>query len=507
LAILVPTREELDALLRRRDGDLREEPYRHLLLAMATLEKSGVLTLRRGPLEKEVVFERGAAVECHSNIATETLGRFLVSSGRISEAQYREALSVAASQGVALEEILVERGVIAAPELARAAQQSLGRKLLEPFHWTAGSWHLSSDLPRLDVLHRVRVPQLIVTGVQKVEPYETIARTLDEVATLSLAISTTAVVSADELRLSDEHQRIVGRLRDGATLAELRGPAGATEDLDRFVFALLFLGIAVRRESVAAAPFFELDLVEETPVAPRPQPAPVASAPPQAPVLTPIASAEELAAASALKDPFTLLGLETSAGAVEITRAFIRMAERFLPARYPERDREKAQEVFLLGTRAFHELADPTRRQALIDRRAPQQKKEVAADATRPTPPPARPGQTRRTIIDPEDLYRQGRAAIAAGKLRDALGYFEMAADCDVQNGTYAAEAANCRYQLMLSPATVTIQALKNAIRIDPRCGIAHLYLGKIQEALGNHMEAQAYLGRASVLMNQRPRF
>ena len=84
--------------------------------------------------------------------------------------------------------------------------------------------------------------------------------------------------------------------------------------------------------------------------------------------------------------------------------------------------------------------------------------------------------------------------------MRDALGYFEMAADCDAQNGTYAAEVAYTRYQLLISPATAAVKALKNAIRIDPRCGVAYLYLGRIQEALGNKVEAQAYLGRASTL-------
>jgi tetratricopeptide (TPR) repeat protein len=103
-------------------------------------------------------------------------------------------------------------------------------------------------------------------------------------------------------------------------------------------------------------------------------------------------------------------------------------------------------------------------------------------------------------------LYKQGRAAAAAGKLREALGSFEMAAECDAQNGTYAAEVAYCRFQLLISPAAATLKSLKNAIRIDPRCGVAYLYLGKIQETLGNHVEAEAYLGRASMLM-QRPRF
>lgn len=497
LANFVPAREDLDALLRRRDGDLRDEPYRHLLLAIGAMEKSCVLTLRRGPLEKEIVFEHGAAIECHSNIATETLGRFLVSSGRVSEAQYRETQSAAAARGVPLEDVLVERNIIVAPELARAAQQNLGRKLLEPFHWSAGTWHLSYDLPRLEAVHRVRVPQLIVTGIQKVEPYETIEGALQEVVSLPLTVDST-----NDLRLSEEQQRVLSRLRDGATLAEMRAAGGASEELDRFVFAMLFLGVAVRRrEIVAPAPFLQLDIVEEKPPAPRV----AAPPPPAASALAPIASAEELSATAKLKDPFELFGLNVNAGAMEIARAFMRLAETFLPARYPERDREKAQAVFLAAARAYGELADPMRREALTQRRAPQQRKEVA-EATRPAAPPPKPGQNRRTIIDPEELFRQGRTAAAAGKLREALGYFEMAADCDVQNGTYAAEAAYCRYQLMLSPASVTIKTLKNAIRIDPRCAIAHLYLGKIQEALGNHMEAQAYLGRASALMGQRPR-
>ena len=75
-----------------------------------------------------------------------------------------------------------------------------------------------------------------------------------------------------------------------------------------------------------------------------------------------------------------------------------------------------------------------------------------------------------------------------------------MAAAADAQNGVYAAEVAYTRYQLLISPASATLKALKNAVRIDPRCGIAYLYLGKVQEALGNHVEAQAYLGRASSL-------
>jgi len=42
---------------------------------------------------------------------------------------------------------------------------------------------------------------------------------------------------------------------------------------------------------------------------------------------------------------------------------------------------------------------------------------------------------------------------------------------------------------------------LRNAIRIDPRSGLAHLYAGKVATALGNKNEATAFLNRAAMLM------
>ncbi|HET8775302.1 MAG TPA: DUF4388 domain-containing protein, partial [Thermoanaerobaculia bacterium] len=228
----VPFRQDLEALLARRQGDLRDEPYRLLLLAVATQGKSGVLTLTRGPLEKEVVFDSGAAIDCQSNIATETLGRFLVSSGRISEAQYREALAASGSHGV--------EQLLPAAELSRALQQSLGRRLLEPFSWTSGTWHFSPDAPPVEAAQRVRIPQLIVTGIGKVEPFETIEAALQDAGATQLSLGPSPLFDASELRLSEDQQRVLGTIRNGATLDQFDG----NEDLQRFVYALLLLGIA-----------------------------------------------------------------------------------------------------------------------------------------------------------------------------------------------------------------------------------------------------------------------
>ena len=133
---LMPTRENLDEILRARSGDLQQTPYAILLLALALRERTAVLELRRTPLEKKIVFDAGSPVDCRSNIATETLGRFLVAQGRISEHDCHAALNQSTSRGVPLGEILIERKLLAPTELYRVLVAADVNKSLLP----SGAW-------------------------------------------------------------------------------------------------------------------------------------------------------------------------------------------------------------------------------------------------------------------------------------------------------------------------------------------------------------------------------
>ena len=181
-----------------------------------------------------------------------------------------------------------------------------------------------------------------------------------------------------------------------------------------------------------------------------------------------------------------------------ITKAFLYVADKFLPSRFDadgaDAIRDKAEAVFLAAVKAYAELADQERREALIKRRV--KSRELSAATTQ---------QGTTPVIDPEALSERQQYA-AAGKLREALSTFELAAESDAQNGTYAAEAAWCRYELRISPPASALKMVKNALRADPNSGAANLYTGKLHAVLGNRMEAGAYLNRAANLMPGDPR-
>ena len=480
-----------DAILRARSGSLAETPYPVLLLALARREEGAVLALRRNQLEKTIVFDAGAPVDCRSNIATETLGRFLVQQGKLAEHDHHLAFSEATARGVPLGEVLTSRKLLAPTELYRALQQNLGRKLLEPFSWKSGTWDISYDVPPIGSALRVKVPQLLVTGIMKVEPQES----ADEAAAVArgkyLALADEPLFPLDELRLSADQQKVVDAARRGAALEEIAGIE--EDDLHRIVYALLLLGIVrVTDEPVYTPPVFVLDNPFASAEAEPPKLTFVA-APPK-PRIDPALAEDVIAAYLGYrrKDAFELLEVEETDSPVTFIKAFVAMAEKFRPAQFEGDDsmRDKAQEVFLAAARGYAELADPERREALIKRRNIVREQEAAI---------AKGGAA--ALIDPEQLYANGRAMATAGKLREALSSFEMAAECDAQNGTYAAEAAWVRFQLRSTPAITALKLLKNAMRIDPGSAVAYLYAGRVQAILGNRLEAQAYVSRAASLM------
>ncbi len=514
---MIPTRDELLELSLRREGNLRETPFGVLLQALAVHERTLGLELGRRQLVKRIVLERGVPIDCRSNLVQDTLGGFLVAAGRLSEEECHACLARSAASGTPMGEVLVERGLLTPVELFKALQQNLAKKLLDLFTWREGNFRLAAEEQVSESALKVRVPQLVVTGITRFAPQEEVNLVVGPLVGRPLALHPAPPFPLAELRLTASQERLAQALGRGARMDELASASGlAFDDVTRLVYALGVVGILVPADQLPQLPKIappppppvreEVESAAPAPSGPAPvgasQTAPAA---PRMPSPAEVNAIENELMQAYLdhrrQDPFDLLGVPEEAALPEIDRRFLAFAARFSPARFagPGLDRlaEKATEIFLAGARGYGQLADREERETLLFRRRTLREER----SRRPTGSIA----IKTDLLDPEAQYRKGMAALAAGRLREAIQLFEFASDCDPQNGLYRAELARCRFQQ--SGSAKSVAELEEALRIDPRCGLALLYLGEVQGELGDLDAAEASLQRAIKMMapDRRP--
>ncbi len=506
---MIPSRDELLELSLRREGNLREAPFGVLLQALAVHGRTLVLEVGRSPLVKKIVLESGVPVDCRSNVVQDTLGGFLVAAGRLSAEDNHACFGRAMAEGVPMGEVLVERGFLTPVELFRVLQQNLAKKLLDLFTWREGAFRLVADeLPPQSAL-KIRVPQLIVTGITRFAPQDEVNAAVGPLVGRPLALHPAPPFALAELRLTSGQERLVEALDRGARMDEMTAASGLLpDDITRLLYAFGLLGVMVP--------------ADQLPRSAPPAPAPSAPAPPAAASAPPAAGPPAAAPSPALstaevdaihndlmqvylahrrQDAFDLLGVAEEATPAEIDGRFLDFAARYAPERFAAAAlaslADKARELFLAGAKGYGQLADREQRETLLFRRRTLRDERLR----RPTGPIA----IKTDLLDPEAQYRKGRAALDAGRLREAIQLFEFASDCDPQNGLYRAELARCRFQQ--SPSRRAVGELEEALRIDPRCGLALLYLGEIESELGELDPAEAHLQRAIKMMapDRRP--
>ncbi|MEM7355110.1 MAG: tetratricopeptide repeat protein, partial [Acidobacteriota bacterium] len=205
------------------------------------------------------------------------------------------------------------------------------------------------------------------------------------------------------------------------------------------------------------------------------------------------------------QDALDLLGLSETAPVSQIERKYIEFSRRFAPWKFEAPGLgnlvEKAEELFLAGGRAFGELTDSERRNTLIHRR------RTLREEARKKPDPDR-FAIKSQLLDPEVQFAKGTALMQAGNFHDAVQQLQFACDCDPQNSNYRSELAYCRFQLAPGrEAEQSLDELREALRIDPKCGMAVYYTGMILGDVGRYDEAEDHLRRSIRLLmpDRRP--
>ena len=481
--------QDLERIARQVEGDLKEVPFAVLLHALARAGRSTTVEITRNPLVKQIVIEDGVPVQCLSNLAHETLSRFMQSAGLLDQATANECFAESCSRGVRFGDVLVDRGLTTAEDLRRVLQKNLAKKLLDGFSWQQGSYHLTELPTEIDSSLKVNLPQLIIIGVTR---FATRAQVDGAIAPLvggTLALHPEPFFTLDEIRMNPRQRAIIEalaekphRMDELAALTEIQN-----EELVRILYALTQIGLVTTSDRLPAE-----KLADRPPPPSRPAtiPSQRTAGEVQVPEDQHRAELMEMALNFRRKDPFELLGVDPDDFGRQAQGCFLTFAEKYAPWSYPQDLEDDARRIFIAGARAFGELCDPDRRRALAQRRSGR--KEVPSGAAADT------FRIETDLLDPAVQHRQGRALMADGNYRDAIEQLSYASDLDPQNGTYRAELAYCRY--LYNPQAggpLAISELEKAFRIDPGCGLVHFYRGEILRALGLLDDAETAYRRA----------
>ncbi|MGD2116534.1 MAG: DUF4388 domain-containing protein, partial [Acidobacteriota bacterium] len=247
---MIPDPQVFDEVFRRREGSLEEVRFATLLQALSSKERTAVLRVRRGPIEKRIVVEHGTPVDCQSNLVHETLGRTMVALGKITDEQQDEYTRRALAQGVPLGEVLREEGVVDSLELYKILQQNLAKRLLDGFSWRDGEFELGFDVPAVESPLKVNVPQLVVTGITRFSPVEEVNEAVAPLIGEKLVLSPGAAVDAGDIKLREEQRTVVESLRTPRRLDEVALDAPISHgEVSRLIYALSVLGVVVTEET------------------------------------------------------------------------------------------------------------------------------------------------------------------------------------------------------------------------------------------------------------------
>src|SRR5437899_9376310 len=101
---------------------------------------TGVLSLQRAQLRKEVYILLGHPIGADSNLRNETLGQMLLTRGVLEPAKLAQALEQTRSGRDRLGQILIERGWMKESEVLKYLAAQVRLKIVNALRWDDGTW-------------------------------------------------------------------------------------------------------------------------------------------------------------------------------------------------------------------------------------------------------------------------------------------------------------------------------------------------------------------------------
>ena len=257
-AFVVPSEPELAGLRPQAPltrGTLAQIGFPILLQDLASRRITGSLHLRQGSARKILFLRDGEISFALSNQVRETLGRYLLSRGEISDEAYRAGLESMKQEGKKFGECLVASGVLSEVAVLDAVRANIEEKVLELFSWREGEFVLApyADPPAELPGPPLDLDRLLWEGIRDRTPLDGLLAAL--APHRDLFVSTAESSNGSELPVSESELEWVRKIRsrNGEPLKEVLLGLGEEPGVRMLYYLILRRCCALTRQAGTVA--------------------------------------------------------------------------------------------------------------------------------------------------------------------------------------------------------------------------------------------------------------
>jgi hypothetical protein len=211
-------------------------------------KKSGVLEVERNKIAKRISFLDGRITACSSDDPSSRLGQFLLSRGKITQQQLRQALAHQERNGKNLGQIFQEMGVLTREEVESQVAEKAQENIFGLFDWPDAVFRFAQNAPHdpWQIEISLSVQDVLLRGLQRHDELQRTRRTFKHSGIVLQRTSRPAPAGMSSNPIAN---RVLDSIDGERTLAEILLHAHASEFLvAKFLFTLFRAGIVEVKE-------------------------------------------------------------------------------------------------------------------------------------------------------------------------------------------------------------------------------------------------------------------
>jgi CheY-like chemotaxis protein len=498
-------------------GSLKDRSLPAIILDIHRIEGTGVLSLEKGKMTKQIFFQFGRPIGAESNIRHENLGNYLVSKKILSDNQHQQLLIKAKDKRVSFLKSLIDSKQFNEDLVIKYHSSLVKVRIVNAFRWHEGSY---AFLPGDSFSERItKAPvdpvALIFAGLKRISDLDQITSQLEN------KILSIIQFTPQGETLKKEFIRIFGDsiisqiISDSSTVGELLGKGLDPMSVYTHIYIMAetkMIELQKNEAPQSSSSAYKFQLVEDhlnlsnikkvagESVEPEEEISIVANIPfasndgNDSGFILDLPIEMEMDNSPNLhkelrdfyieiheKNYFQILGISENASDPEIENEYRKLNNKYSLEAYTEvdlgSDHFKIEEVHQYLKIAERTLLDPNLKKQYISKSIAESEKGI-------------------TSLDAEELALKGQQLLRDENPQEALVLLEKAVALKPEIGDYHAYFTKALY-LSGAPELQFLASLKTSLDLDPESITVNLVAGEINEGLGKLDDSISYYEKA----------